>query len=238
MRMGSNIIEHHVTLIAISMREGEKNSIQPSTIKEVSLNQPEEFKLHNQISMVRRLANFINATTSDLKLANEELQQIADTDDLTGIYNRRMIDKLCESAISRANKYNLQLLIGIVDIDDFKEVNDNYGHDIGDKVLKGIAKALSDSLDGVPGSFFGRWGGEEFFFLIPNVTSKSIIDMIEERRITVSNLKFDIVGSKTLSIGITDFKKGDTLESIFKRADDALYEAKNTGKNKICVKKT
>ncbi len=237
MRMDSYIIEHHVTLIAISMREGEKITLHPSAIKEVDLNQPEEYKLHNQISMVRRLANFINVTTSDLKLANEELQQLADTDELTGIYNRRMIDQLCKSAISRANKYNLKLLIGIVDIDDFKEVNDTYGHDIGDIVLKGIAKALFDSLEGVPGSFFGRWGGEEFFFLIPNVTIESVIEMIEERRVTVSNIKFDVVGSKTLSIGMTEFKKGDNLETIFKRADDALYEAKNTGKNKICVKK-
>lgn len=62
--------------------------------------------------------------------------------------------------------------------------------------------------------------------------------MIEERRVTVSNMKFDVVGSKTLSIGMTEFKNGDNLETIFKRADDALYEAKNTGKNKICVKKT
>lgn len=236
MRMGDYIIEHHVTLIAIAMREGDKAVATPIEGENKELPMTEEQKIHNQISMVRRLANFINVTSAELREANEQLQQIADTDELTGVYNRRMLDRLMKDAIYRANKYNIKMALGIIDIDDFKEVNDTYGHDVGDLVLKELSAAMFAEVDKLPSGIFGRWGGEEFLFLAPTLELNIIADNIERARQRVSAIEIDKVGVRTISIGATQFSPGDTWESVFKRADEALYEAKNTGKNKMCIK--
>ncbi len=236
MRMGDYIIEHHVTLIAIAMREGDKAVATPIEGEDKELPMTDEQKIHNQISMVRRLANFINVTSAELREANEQLQQIADTDELTGVYNRRMLDRLLKDAIYRANKYNIKMALGIIDIDDFKEVNDTYGHDVGDLVLKELSAAMFTEVDKLPSGIFGRWGGEEFLFLAPTLELNIIADNIERARQRVSAIEIDKVGVRTISIGATQFAPGDTWESVFKRADEALYEAKNTGKNKMCIK--
>ena len=236
MRMGENIIEHHVTLIAIGMREGGKANVQPSFNGDKKLPIPEEQKMHSQVSMVRRLANFINVTAAELQAANEKLQEIADTDELTGLYNRRMLNKLVSNAIERANKNGYDMIIGIIDIDNFKNINDTYGHSAGDLVLKEVAKHLDDQVDRLPSGIIGRWGGEEFLFIAPTLNLETYLPDIEEARKSVSNIKIEGMAPPTISLGLTGFIKGDTTESVFKRADAALYEAKETGKNKTCVK--
>ena len=236
MRMGENIIEHHVTLIAIGMREGGKANVQPSFNGDKKIPIPEEQKMHSQVSMVRRLANFINVTAAELQAANEKLQEIADTDELTGLYNRRMLNKLVSNAIERANKNGYDMIIGIIDIDNFKNINDTYGHSAGDLVLKEVAKHLDDQVDRLPSGIIGRWGGEEFLFIAPTLNLETYLPDIEEARKSVSNIKIEGMAPPTISLGLTGFIKGDTTESVFKRADAALYEAKETGKNKTCVK--
>lgn len=236
MRMGDHIIEHHVTLIAIGMREGEKAIAQPSFNGDKALPIPEEQKMHSQVSMVRRLANFINVTAAELQEANEKLQEIADTDELTGLYNRRMLNKLVSNAIDRANKNGFDMIIGIADIDNFKEINDTYGHVMGDKVLVELAKQLDNEVEKLPSGIIGRWGGEEFMFIAPTLKLDDVLSNIEEARKRVSSIIFDGIDSPTVSLGLTAFVMGDTAESVFKRADAALYEAKETGKNKTCVK--
>ncbi len=235
MRMDNYIIEHHVTLIAISMREGDKAVAQPTAGNKKSLPMSEEEKIHNQISMVRRLANFINVTSAELQLANEQLQEIADTDSLTGFYNRRMLDRLVHDALHRANKYNLDMTIGIIDIDNFKQINDTYGHDAGDHVLIEISKAMYTEVEKLPSSIFGRWGGEEFLFLAPTLHAEKIFNQIENARKRVSSHDVEGIGVITISLGITSFKPGDDYATVFKRADEALYKAKTTGKNKTCI---
>ncbi|SDB11857.1 diguanylate cyclase (GGDEF) domain-containing protein [Pseudobutyrivibrio sp. YE44] len=236
MRIGDYIVEHHVTLIAISMREGGKAIAQPTGNGDKKLPMTAEQKMHSQISMVRRLANFINVTAAELQEANDKLQEMADTDELTGFYNRRMLDKLLSDAIYRANKYNIKMSLGIIDIDDFKEVNDTYGHDAGDIVLKELSKAMFHEVDKLPSGIFGRWGGEEFLFLAPTLELDKIAANIEAARKRVSSIEIDGIGIRTISIGVTEFAPGDTWETVFKRADEALYEAKNSGKNKMCIK--
>ncbi len=236
MGMGDYIIEHHVTLLAISMREGCKTESELTDVTDRILPRTEEQKIHNQISIVRRLANFINVTTAELREANTQLQEMAETDALTGVYNRRMLDRLLSDAINRANKYDIKMTIGIVDIDDFKEVNDTFGHDVGDLVLKTLSKAMYEEVEKLPSGIFGRWGGEEFLFIAPTLELNKISDAFEAARKRVSSIEIEKVGVKTVSLGLTQFTPGDTIESIFKRADEALYEAKNTGKNKMCIK--
>ncbi|QFJ55454.1 diguanylate cyclase [Pseudobutyrivibrio xylanivorans] len=236
MNMGDYIIEHHVTLIAVGMREGAKCEITHAHNIDRLLPMSDEQKIHNQISMVRRLANFINVTSAELREANEQLKEIAETDELTGLYNRRMLHRLVHDALHRAKKYNIPMTLGIVDIDNFKNVNDTYGHDIGDLVLKRISEAMYHEIEKLPSSIFGRWGGEEFLFIAPTLPVERILDNMEEARKRVSSTIIEPVGIVTISLGVTEFLPGDTEETLFKRADDALYEAKNTGKNKSCVK--
>ncbi|MDC7278165.1 GGDEF domain-containing protein [Butyrivibrio fibrisolvens] len=235
MRMDNYIIEHHVTLIAISMREGDKAIAQPTSGKKKVLPMSEEEKIHGQISMVRRLANFINVTSAELQEANEQLQEIADTDSLTGFYNRRMLDRLVHDALHRANKYNLDMTIGIIDIDDFKLINDTYGHDAGDHVLIELSKAMYAEVEKLPSSIFGRWGGEEFLFLAPTLHAEKVFKQIENARKRVSSHDVKGIGVITISLGITSFRPGDDYATVFKRADEALYKAKTTGKNKTCI---
>ena len=235
MRDGRVIFEHHVTLIAISMREGEPAQAQPTGIGDKKIEMSEEQKMHGQISMVRRLATFINVTAAELRAANEELQQMADTDALTGLNNRRVIDRLVRTALLHATAFSISLVLGIIDIDDFKDVNDTYGHSAGDEVLVTIAGILKKQISTVRSAMIGRWGGEEFLFILPNLPMDECVAKLEEIRKMVEATEFEDIGNKTISIGMTSYRENDTADDVFRRADEALYEAKGSGKNKICV---
>ncbi len=235
MRMDKYLIEHHVTLIAISMREGGRADAQPTGIGDKKIEMSEEQKMHGQISMVRRLATFINVTAAELRAANEELQQMADTDPLTGLSNRRIIDQMVRTAVIHANNFKIDLIIGIIDIDDFKSVNDTYGHAEGDKVLVTIADILKSEIEKIPSAIVGRWGGEEFLFILPNLTIDSAKERIETIRHLVETADFDAIGHKTISIGMTKYVEDESADDVFQRADTALYDAKGTGKNKTCI---
>ena len=236
MRMDDHLIEHHVTLIAISMREGGRAQAQPTGIGDKEITMTEEQKMHGQISMVRRLANFINVTAAELRAANEELQQMADTDPLTGMYNRRVLDTFVREATGRLKSLGLGFLLGIVDIDDFKATNDTFGHAEGDKVLVGISSMLKEHVTAKNQAIIGRWGGEEFLFMIPKVNVAQAVEYMDIVREKIAETGFDGIGHKTISIGITECKDGDSVDDIFRRADEALYEAKGTGKNRICTR--
>ena len=132
-------------------------------------------------------------------------------------------------------EHHLDMTIGIIDIDDFKLINDTYGHDAGDQVLIEISKAMYSEVEKLPSSIFGRWGGEEFLFLAPTLQAEKIFDNIENARKRVSSHNVKGIGIITVSLGITSFKPGDDYATVFKRADDALYKAKTTGKNKTCI---
>ncbi len=234
-RAEKKILEHHVTLIAISMREGGHADAQPTGIGDKKIEMSDEQKIHGQISMVRRLANFINVTAAELRAANEELQQMAETDALTGLFNRRLLDKHVRTALIHSETFGIKLIIGIIDIDDFKYVNDTYGHTAGDNVLVIISKILNFAISQIRSAIIGRWGGEEFLFLLPNLSIEQAKEKMEEVRKMVEETDFGDIGSRTISIGMTTFVTGDSADDVFKRADSALYEAKGTGKNKICI---
>ena len=236
MRMDNFLIEHHVTLIAISMREGSQAEAQPTGDGDKKIEMTDEQKIHGQISMVRRLANFINVTAAELRAANEELQLMADTDELTGLSNRRVIDKLVRTAIEHAHMLNFNIILGIIDIDDFKQINDTYGHAEGDKVLVKITEIAREKIEQIHGGKIGRWGGEEFLFVLPKIDLDEGKKALEEIRLAIKNQYFEGIGYRTISIGITEIRANDTAKDVFRRADEALYEAKGTGKNKVCVR--
>ncbi len=234
-RIKNYLIEHHVTLVVAAMREGPAVKLHPVEDRGKEIEVSEQEKIHGQISMVRRLATFINVTSAELRQANEELRIMADMDELTGLYNRRMIEKLARENIRTYGQEGSKVAIAILDIDDFKKVNDTYGHYAGDAVLSGIAAVMGKEVKRYADACLGRWGGEEFVIIIPDTGVDEALVCMENIRNKVSDIEFEDVGRKTLSIGLTECLVGETLDDAFQRADQALYEAKETGKNKAVI---
>jgi len=168
-----------------------------------------------------------------MKKKNKELSQLSITDKLTNLYNRRKLEELIQTEINRSERFNYPFALVMLDLDYFKDVNDTHGHEVGDMVLIEIANLLSENLRKT--DFVGRFGGEEFIIICPGIHESQIYALVESLRIKIADHKFEIVDNKTASFGITSFIKGDTLQSIIKRADNALYEAKNNGRNQSII---
>ena len=169
---------------------------------------------------------------SDRIALENQLHQQATTDLLTGIYNRQKFLEEIETELDKLTRYNSAFALIMIDLDHFKNVNDNYGHDVGDKILKSICKVIDSKIRRT--DIFARWGGEEFMIIAPELRTKDeLIALAEKIRVGVESTFFDTVGRITISLGITLSKPEDTLNEILKRVDDALYNAKNNGRNQI-----
>ena len=164
---------------------------------------------------------------------NKELEKLAITDNLTDLYNRRKLDELLKNEIHRSDRFGHTFGLTILDIDYFKRVNDTYGHQVGDKVLIEIANILKNNLRKT--DFVGRFGGEEFVIICPESNIESVVKLMENLRLIIQNHNFGKVKNQTVSFGITLLKESDTVDSILKRADEALYKAKNSGRNKVSI---
>lgn len=160
----------------------------------------------------------------------KRIEELSITDKLTGLYNRLKLDEILSQQIDEYKRYKHPFSIILLDIDNFKQINDHFGHDIGDNILEEIAKRLKLNIRTT--DVVGRWGGEEFVVICKNTESDNGLIVAEHLRELIETIPFDTVGRKTVSLGITEFKEDDTLSSVFKRADQALYEAKNSGKNR------
>lgn len=166
----------------------------------------------------------------------DELQKIALLDPLTGIGNRRYSTLEIEESISALQRARLPFGVIFIDIDDFKIINDTYGHDSGDRVLKMVANTMSSNLRAF--EFVGRWGGEEFIVVSRNVDSAALEKIAERLRVLIDKswiLIDDKNVSVTVSLGATMAKRDDTLDSLLERADRNLYQSKAEGKNKTTL---
>jgi len=169
----------------------------------------------------------------EIKLKNTLLENLATTDKLTNLSNRRKIEEVLQDEINRCQRFKHTFAITMLDIDYFKDVNDSYGHQSGDKVLIEIANILKKELRKT--DFVGRFGGEEFLLICPESNKNEILKLMESLRLKISNTHFNQVGKKTASFGLTIYKDNDSIDSMIKRADDALYQAKNNGRNQIVI---
>jgi diguanylate cyclase len=166
----------------------------------------------------------------------EEQRQKALTDPLTGLPNRAAWDERQELEVARWQRYGGELLMAVLDIDFFKRINDNYGHLAGDKVLKIIATELAKRLRKT--DFIARFGGEEFVLLIPGTPLEGAQQLLETLRTAIESCPFHFKGERvtiTLSAGVSAFAAGERAEQVFERADQALYRAKRSGRNRIEV---
>lgn len=178
-----------------------------------------------------QVLNMLEILISYVDMYNKELEKMSYMDQLTGIYNRRFFSQELSKIFPITKKHDDSIGIDMFDIDDFKSFNDNYGHDIGDQVLKAVAEVVSSTLKDTDS--FARWGGEEFIILIPNITQKQLKSLGDKIRMNIFGIELEGVGKITVSSGLTLLTDDDTLETVLRRVDEALYLAKNSGKN-IC----
>lgn len=163
----------------------------------------------------------------------EAHRQKALHDPLTELPNREAYNEHATAEVQRWQRYGRPLTIAIFDIDHFKRINDTYGHQAGDRVIKVIGRSIAKRLREV--DFFCRYGGEEFVALMPETDCATALDVLEKVRDAIANAAFnykDQPMSITLSVGLTEFKTNDVLETAFERADQALYSAKSSGRNR------
>ncbi|MCK9453786.1 MAG: diguanylate cyclase [Sulfurimonas sp.] len=165
--------------------------------------------------------------------AKKELEKLATTDKLTGIYNRRRVDEFLQTEIEIAKRHSQELSIILIDIDHFKSVNDTYGHQRGDMVLRKTTEIISKNLR--KSDIFGRWGGEEFLIICPQTNRDEAFILAQKLRDAIQGYKFEVVGEKTISLGISQLQEGDTEKTLIQRADNALYSAKNSGRNRAVI---
>ena len=173
----------------------------------------------------------IDERTAELKIKNEKLAELAVTDGLTGLYNHKHSYERLDVEIGRAKRYNTNLTIGMFDIDHFKSVNDTYGHQTGDEVLKIVADCISSSIRDI--DVAGRYGGEEFIFIMTNSDKKGTMVCFERIRKKVEALTFSEENLKvTISCGLAEFNT-ETAAELINIADQRLYIAKESGRNRI-----
>ena len=158
-------------------------------------------------------------------------QRLAMTDALTGLANRRHGEQTMRRELARAQRYGLSLCLALLDIDYFKSINDSQGHGAGDEVLMGIGRTIMASVR--ESDFAARWGGEEFLLLMPSTDLEGAVVCCERIRSAIASRVHCSGKSVTVSIGISLHQTGETVETTLARADQKLYEAKNTGRNKL-----
>ncbi len=192
----------------------------------------EESELLARIRTQLRRKQYQDNLRNDL----EQSVNLAVKDGLTGLFNRRYFDIHLKQIIEKTNKESIKLYLLMCDIDNFKHINDTYGHQAGDKVLTIVSRILKNTLRVT--DLIARFGGEEFTILLTDIDISKAIETAERVRVKIEYMNFHIEDQieplkTTISIGVTKYKKEESIESFIERADKAMYEAKTTGKNKV-----
>ena len=182
------------------------------------------------ISLKKNLSNLANDLKRNYEVLSEETKKVAFEDTLTKAASRLKFDETLKDLIQVASRFEEQRFsIIMLDIDNFKAINDTYGHDYGDIVLKEVARLSKLSLRS--SDTFARWGGEEFIVICPFINLQDACKIAEKLRKLISDINFEKIAKITCSFGVTEFRQGDCAETIIKRVDNLLYQAKENGKN-------
>nr|WP_275444183.1 GGDEF domain-containing protein [Pseudoalteromonas sp. MM17-2] len=170
----------------------------------------------------------------ETKLERQRLVSLQDG--LTKLPNRIAFDERMDLELKHFKRHQTPLCLVVIDVDHFKSINDNYGHSAGDKTLQVLATAMKKSIRST--DFIARFGGEEFVMLMPNVSINNVVRPLEKLRHTIRSIPFKFKNEQvqiTVSIGVTQINADDTALSAFDRADKALYEAKNAGRDRLIL---
>jgi diguanylate cyclase (GGDEF)-like protein len=186
-----------------------------------------KFELDDALAATRE--SHARETALSQKLADQ-----ARRDALTGAFNRRHLSEQLDYQLAVFQRTQQPFSVVLIDIDHFKHINDNFGHDVGDLVLKGVSKTMAQALREM--DIFGRWGGEEFLCILPQTHGHEAVRCAERQLLALSNTPFDahMSGSRvTASFGVACVQEGDGVDDIVKRCDLALYRAKSEGRNRV-----
>ncbi len=218
-------------IVAVGLTEegSAQNRFQPCIKEEAE--EEDERQEQEYIPFVERILHFLETTSTELAQRNQELGRIAYTDQLTRVYNRWELEHKIQERIRLAEEDHKPLSMIFMDIDHFKNVNDTYGHDVGDMVLKATVDLIKEKLQ--PQYIFGRWGGEEFVCALPDTEIGQAEQFAESLRQTIAENCYVTVQHVTMSFGVSEKMEGDTMDTLVKRADEALYQAKESGRNRV-----
>ncbi|WP_072908978.1 GGDEF domain-containing protein [Malonomonas rubra] len=177
----------------------------------------------------------LDVVKAELEQKTLELQQLATVDFLTGLYNRPKLEESLQSELDRAERYKLMFGVVLFDIDLFRQVNDTYGPDVGDRVLQEIAELLACNTRLTDTA--GRWGGEEFIIICSETEETGLLRFAEKLRGIIESYDFPTIEKRTASFGISLFHQGDDKRAIVGRAEEALCRAKEGGRNRVELKR-
>ncbi|WP_421298462.1 sensor domain-containing diguanylate cyclase [Aeromonas veronii] len=194
----------------------------------------EQLELRNQ-----SLEQLVAERTAELVRVNEALQQrveenrqLAETDALTGAASRYRLERALQLECERARRFHLPFTVIAMDVDNFKQINDSYGHNIGDQTLINIVALVRDHIREI--DLLARWGGDEFMVLLPNTGREDALVVANKFQALMVTNPICPRGVTTMSFGVAEYQQGEQKESLMVRADRALYQAKQQGKNQIC----
>lgn len=188
------------------------------------------FLIYRQLLMKKTNKKF-RVLYEEIKEKNQQLNIISELDSLTGLKNRRAMDKAIKKELERSTRYGEPLSTLLIDVDNFKKINDTYGHNTGDIILCEISQLLRENIRSVDS--IARWGGEEFLILAPGTDLQETMRFGEKIRGRVEKFQFTKIGRVTVSIGISQHREGETFNRLYERVDEALYSAKAKGRNRV-----
>lgn len=204
------------------------------------MNEPDVYALHVFWIFCSFSFGFLAALIFDrsrkaIFISQQELQRQAVTDELTGVFNRNQLNNVLSKEMARDLRYEKKFGFLVIDIDNFKKINDTFGHSVGDEILRKVAQILASNIRS--NDTLVRWGGEEFVIVAIEVDDISLNNLCENLREKIENDIYDPVDKVTVSVGATLLRSDDTQNTLLLRADKALYEAKGKGRNTtVCVK--
>jgi diguanylate cyclase (GGDEF)-like protein len=195
---------------------------------------------------LKRYNSVLDKTNKQLKQTHKKLintQQLLEdknrllkyqsiTDGLTKVFNRNYLDKSLKHEVQRANRYKSYLSVIMVDIDHFKQINDSYGHQVGDVALVEVAKMIQENIRET--DIYGRWGGEEFLIICPGTSVDQTLRLAEKLRVCIEAIRVRQVNKLTASFGVSGYSSDMSLDELLAKADSALYRSKEAGRNSVC----
>uniref|UniRef100_Q31E96 diguanylate cyclase n=1 Tax=Hydrogenovibrio crunogenus (strain DSM 25203 / XCL-2) TaxID=317025 RepID=Q31E96_HYDCU len=174
----------------------------------------------------------LRQTQKKLQETNKQLSILSVTDHLTGVYNRQYLDQRLDSEVERVNRYGSTFSVIMMDLDNFKKVNDKFGHLVGDEVLVVFAQTVEKEIRKI--DIFGRWGGEEFILICPETPLTHAIQLGKKVRKSIESQDYPENISQTVSLGVAEYQTGEAINDCLNRADQNLYKAKQLGRNQVC----
>jgi len=230
LRYNGTTFLNNLSIVCVAMREG-------SAVKNYNQDNSEYTYNNSNLPVTHRLAIFINTITEELMEKNKQLNDMlykANHDALTGLLNRGAIERIIYDATEvNTPSYRNDWHLIMIDVDDFKAINDRYGHSKGDSALRMLADYLQKEMANKKDAEVGRWGGEEFMIYLAGYSNADVIKLAEKIVADVSDLTSESC-KITVSIGVTNHHEYESVLGTIDRVDGLLYTAKNDGKNKVC----